>query len=38
MSRNRVAVEVGLPVVQSLDGPQLAASWGLSASWQSLWR
>jgi len=27
LSRHRFGVEVGLPIVQSLDGPQLKTSW-----------
>lgn len=30
----RLAVEVGLPVYQSLDGPQLETEWVLMAGWQ----
>ena len=30
---NRVTIEAGLPVYQSLDGPQLETDWTLSLSW-----
>ncbi len=30
---NRVALEFGRPVYQSLDGPQLETNWGLSVGW-----
>jgi hypothetical protein len=36
LSSHRFALEVGLPIWQDLDGPQLAASWSATLSWQ-LW-
>jgi len=36
LNRHRFAVEVSRPIVQSLDGPQLATTWGATVSWQ-LW-
>ncbi|HUY33992.1 MAG TPA: hypothetical protein VMV69_14690 [Pirellulales bacterium] len=34
---SRLAIESGFPIYQSLDGPQLRASWLLNASWNILW-
>ena len=31
---NRFAVEGGMPIYQSLDGPQLETDWRLTAGWQ----
>lgn len=33
LSGNRLAVEAGLPVYQSLDGPQLETDWRLQVAW-----
>ena len=30
----RLALEVGIPVYQDLDGPQLARNWSLRTGWQ----
>jgi len=37
LRRHRFAGEVGRPIVQSLDGPQLKTNWGASVSWQLWW-
>lgn len=34
---HRIAVEVGYPVYQSLDGPQLGAGWQCTLGWQKAW-
>lgn len=34
LRRHRIAVEVGLPLVQSLAGTQLARTWSLAVAWQ----
>jgi hypothetical protein len=36
LSHHRLALEVGVPLWQDLDGPQLAASWSATLGWQ-LW-
>ena len=35
---SRLAVEVMLPLYQSLEGPQLATDWVLSLGWQYIWK
>lgn len=34
---NRLAMEIGVPVYQSLDGPQLETKWLLTVGWQHAW-
>jgi len=34
---NRVALEVGLPLYESLDGPQMSTDWRLMLGWQMSW-
>ena len=35
---NRIGVEVGRPIYQNLDGPQLETDWILWAGWQGTWQ
>lgn len=37
MRGQRLAMEVGVPIYQSLDGPQLEADWLLTVGWQYAW-
>jgi hypothetical protein len=30
----RIALEVGIPIYQELDGPQLKQNWSLKTGWQ----
>ena len=34
---NRLAIEVGAPIYQDLDGPQMELDWTLTAGWQYAW-
>lgn len=34
---HRLAIEFGVPIYQSLDGPQLETDWLLTAGWQYVW-
>ena len=34
---HRLTFEVGMPVYQSLDGPQLETDWLVRAGWQYAW-
>ena len=34
LAGHRLTVSGGIPLYQSLDGPQLATAWRLSASWE----